>query len=110
LQLGVGCVQATAFPHWPAVPHVCTEPLPEHWVATGVQTALHSPAVTAPLCHAPLESHVCGTAPLHCVAPGVHATQAPFKQMGVVPAHAAPQAPQWFWSVCSSTHVPLHKA
>jgi hypothetical protein len=56
-----------------------------------------SPAeqATSALFHCPLPSHVCGTRPLHCFAPGVHE---PVHALAVqMYAHAAP-------SLC---HTPL---
>jgi hypothetical protein len=70
--------------HWPTVtaPHCPFElqgiaPLHGGGEAPGVQIALHIPAVTEPLTHCSALPQVCGTAPLHWVAPGVQGTQLP---------------------------------
>jgi hypothetical protein len=44
--------------------------------------------------HVPVLSHCCTAAPLHCTAPGVHPTQLPFRQTGLVAGQAAQFAPQ----------------
>lgn len=46
-------------------------------VDPGVQTPVQAPARhwyghAAPFVHCPLELHVCGVLPEHCVAPGLH--------------------------------------
>jgi hypothetical protein len=51
-------------------------------------------------CHVPVMSHCCTVVvPLHCTAPGVQATQAPFKQTGLVAGQAAQFGPQCAGSV-----------
>ena len=56
-------------------------------VSPGIQSAAQAPETqepghSVPLVQAPDALHVCGVAPLHRVAPGVHASvvQAPFTQ------------------------------
>jgi hypothetical protein len=52
-------------------------PLPEHWVAPGVQTPLHAPFTHAEFEHAwaadqdPVASHVCTALPEQRVVPGL---------------------------------------
>ena len=78
------------------MPHVCVfvPQLPQAigLVWPGAHTPVHAPvAVTHVrfahaeplLCQLPVESHVWGCWPLHVTEPSAHATQAPFKHVGV---------------------------
>jgi hypothetical protein len=61
--------------HWPVASHVCSV-VPEHWVAPGLQTPLHFPAVQTkgqgwPSTHLPAWQ-VCGVRLLHCALPSEH--------------------------------------
>jgi hypothetical protein len=75
--------------HWPPDEHVWT-PLPEHRVAAGAHTPVHSPsthadamqATLAP--HCPFGSHTWTPLPEHCVVPGTHTP------LHTPPTHASP--------------------
>jgi hypothetical protein len=61
--------------HWPLALHVCRV-VPEHWVAPGLQTPLHVPAVQTkgqgcPSTHLPAWQ-ACGVRLLHCTLPSEH--------------------------------------
>jgi hypothetical protein len=99
----VWLVHVTGAPHVPVASHVDTPLLAPpsapaaHCVEPALQEPVHMPPMqvwfthAAPFaCQLPVASHICGCWPLHWIAPGLHATQAPARQAGVVPVHAEP--------------------